>query len=80
MKNLIDVVVDRLLKYMSEKNLTKYKLAQLSTVPFSTIKNIMQKKTKGIELKTIILLANGLGMTPSEFINDVSFSADNLDL
>jgi len=55
-------------------------LAQLSGVPFPTVKSIMQKRTKGIALKTIVLFAYGLGMTPSEFLDDSSFLADNLDL
>lgn len=80
MKTLNDVVVERLCKFLGEKDITQYKLAQLSGVPFPTIKSIMQKRTKGITLKTIIMLANGLGMTPSEFINDSSFLAENLDL
>ena len=80
MKTLNSVVVERLCKYMGEKNLTQYKLAQLSGIPFPTIKSIMQKRTKGISLKTIIMLANGLGLTPSEFLDDPAFSADCLDL
>ena len=60
--------------------MTQYKLAQISGVPFATIKSIMQRRTKGISLKTVILLANGLNITPSEFIDDQSFLAKNLDL
>lgn len=80
MKTLNDVVVERLCKYLGERDITQYKLAQLSGVPFPTIKSIMQKRTKGISLKTIILLANGLGISPAEFINDASFLAENLDM
>ena len=80
MKTINDVVVERLNIYLGEQNLTQYKLAQLSGVPFATIKSIMQRKTKGISLKTIIMLADGLGITPAEFINDSSFLAQNLEL
>ena len=80
MKTLNDVVVERLCKYMGEQDLTQYKLSQLSGVPFPTIKSIMQRRTKGISLKTIILLANGLGITPAEFINDKAFWAENLNI
>ena len=80
MKTINAVVVERLCKYLGEKNLTQYKLSQLSGVPFTTIKSIMQKKTKGITLKTIIMLADGLNITPSEFLNDDSFLAENLEL
>ena len=80
MKTLNDAVVERLYKYMGEKNLTQYKLAQLSGIPFPTIKSIMQRRTNGISLKTIILLADGLGISPAELIDDESFLAKNLDL
>lgn len=79
MKTLNDVIVERLYKYMTD-DMTQYKLAQLSGIPFATIKSIMQRRTKGISLKTVILLANGLNITPSEFIDDQSFLAENLDL
>jgi len=80
MKTISDVVVERLCKYMGEKNLTQYKLAQLSGIPFPTIKSIMQRRTKDVTLKTIIMLSDGLGISPSEFINDPAFSIDNLKL
>ncbi|MDE6850343.1 MAG: helix-turn-helix domain-containing protein [Clostridia bacterium] len=79
MKTLSDVVTERLCKYLGEKNITQYKLSQLSGVPFPTIKSIMQRKTKGITLKTVIMLAHGLGVKPSEFIDDDMFLAENLD-
>ncbi len=80
MKKIADVVVDRLFKYMNEQNLTQYKLAQLSGVPFPTIKSIMQRRTKDITLKTITMLSDGLGITPSEFLNDDDFLAINIEL
>ena len=80
MKSLNDIVVERLCKYMGEKDLTQYKLSKLSGIPFPTIKSIMQRRTKGISLKTIILLSHGLGITPAEFINNECFLAENLDL
>lgn len=80
MKTLNDVVVERLCKYLGEKNLTQYKLSQMSGVPFPTIKSIMQRRTKGISLKTVIMLAHGLNVKLSEFLDDEMFSVENLDL
>lgn len=80
MKTINDIVVERLCKFMGERNLTQYKLSQLSGIPFPTIKSIMQRRTKGITLKTIIMLADGLGIKPSEFIDDPAFLAENLKL
>ncbi len=80
MKTINDAIVERLCKFMGERNLTQYKLSQLSGIPFPTIKSIMQRRTKGITLKTIIMLSDGLGIKPSEFIDDPAFLADNLKL
>ena len=80
MKTLNEVIIDRLNFYMGKLNLTQYALAQKSGVPFPTIKSIMQRRTKGIELKTVIMLANGVGVTVSEFLNDESFNYVNLEL
>lgn len=80
MKTINDVIVERLYKYMGERNLTQYKLAQLSGIPFPTIKSIMQRRTKDITLKTIIMLSDGLKVSPSEFLNDPSFNIENLTL
>ncbi len=78
MRTINDAVVERLYKYMGEKNLTQYKLARLSGIPFPTIKSIMQRRTKNITLKTIIMLCEGLGVSPSEFLSDAVFDINNL--
>lgn len=80
MKMLNEVVIDRLNFYMGKLNLTQYALAQKSGVPFPTIKSIMQRRTKGITLKTVIMLAYGVGETVSDFLNDESFCFENLEL
>ena len=80
MKTIIDVVAARLNRYMGEKDLTQYKLAELSGLPYETIKSIMKKRTKGINLKTLIMICHGLGIKPCEFLDDDNFLAENLDL
>ena len=80
MKTLNEAIVERLFKYMRERNLTQYKLSQISGIPFPTIKSIFQKRTKGITLKTIILICNGLNISVGEFLNDNSFLYESLDL
>lgn len=80
MKSVIQAVTDRLLYYMGERNITQYRLAQLSGLPFATVKSIMQHRANGVGLKTLIMLAHGLNMTISELLNDSSFDYDNLDM
>ncbi len=80
MKTLNDFVVERILKYMGERELTQYKLAQLCGIPFPTIKSILQRRTKGITLKTIILLAKGLNVSVSEFLDEDELLSSDIDL
>ncbi|MBO5102603.1 MAG: helix-turn-helix transcriptional regulator [Clostridia bacterium] len=80
MNTINDVIVEKLLIFMDKQNLTQYKLAMNSGLPFATIKSIMQRRTKSIDLKTVILLASGLGIHASELISGEQFLAENLDL
>ena len=80
MKTLTDVVADRILKYLGEKNMTQYRLAQKSGLPKETIKSIMRRQTKNVTLKTIMMICEGFGITLLEFLDDESFKPENLDL
>lgn len=80
MKTLNDAVVDRLCQYLEEQKITQYRLSILSGVPFATIKSIMQRRTKNITLKTIVMIASGLGVSVSEFLDSPAFDSVNLDL
>ena len=77
MRELNEIVIDKLNKYMNEKNISQYQLASLSGVPYPTLKSIMQRRTNDIKLKTIVMLCSGLGITIKEFIGD-DFSMDNI--
>ncbi len=80
MKNLSEAIVDRLCFYIGKNNISLYKLSLDSGVSSSTLKSIMQRKTKDIKLKTLIMLCNGLNITVSEFFDDESFLFENLNL
>lgn len=79
MKSLNETVIDRICNYMNESIQTQYALAEISGVPYPTIKSIMQRRTKGITLKTIFMLSHAFGITLSEFFNDESFNFENVD-
>ena len=80
MKTLNEVVVDRLNYYMGKMNLSQYQLAECSGVPYPTLKSIMQRRTKGITLKTLVMLARGFHVSVSEFLSDEYFHYEELDL
>lgn len=80
MKTLNEMVIDRLNYYLGETRLSQYMLSEISGVPYPTIKSIMQRRTKGITLKTIVMLARGFRVSVSEFLSDEFFHYEILDL
>ena len=75
-----DAVTVRLNALLKEKNLSTYALCKKIGLSYETLKSIKTGKTKGVTLKTIVLIANGLGTTASDFLNDPVFDYDNLEI
>ncbi|MBO5103031.1 MAG: helix-turn-helix transcriptional regulator [Clostridia bacterium] len=78
--NISQAVAFRIAELLKEKNLTQYKLGQLACLSHDTIKSIMKGKAKGVNLKTIIAVADGFNMTASEFLNSPLFEYNNLNM
>ena len=78
--NISRAVAVRMCELAKEKKLTHYKLAQKSGIPLDTIKSISKGKAKGVNLRTVIAIADGLGMTASQFLTSDLFLYDNLNM
>ena len=66
-------VKNRLLQLLDEKNMSIYQLAMESAVAPSTIKNILDGKSKNPGVVTVKMLCDGLGITLPEFFNTEDF-------
>ena len=66
-------VKNRLLLLCEEKRMSIHKLATVSGVAPSTIKNILYGKSKNPGIVTIKMLCDGFGITLVEFFNTVDF-------
>ncbi|MEG2541134.1 MAG: helix-turn-helix transcriptional regulator [Clostridia bacterium] len=73
-------VAERLRELLKEKGITQYQLFKITGVPQSTISTIMSEKDKTCKLNTILLLAEGLSITASEFFNSPVFDFGELNL
>ena len=80
MRNISEAVTIRLRELVNERGLTVYKLERKSAVSHDTLKSIMKGKTKGVNLKTLIALSDGLGITVSEFLDSDLFAYENLNM
>lgn len=80
MNNVNHALVLRINELLKEQNITRYKLAMDSGVSHSTLKNIMHETVKDNLLSTAILIANGFGMSVSEFLDSPLFDEQNLNI
>ena len=72
--NTILVIRQRILQLCNERDITINKLANISAVPPSSVKNILYGKSHNPKIVTIKMLCDGLGITLGEF-----FSTDEFD-
>lgn len=75
-----DAVVKRIASLLAEKKMTQYRLEQLSGIQHGHMQWIMSGKSKTVTLSTVMMLANGFGMTVVEFLNDDMFLYENLEV
>ena len=75
-----DAVAKRIIELLSEKDMTQYRLEQLSGIQHGHMQWIMSGKSKTVTLSTVLRLANGFGMSVIEFLNDDKFLFENLEV
>lgn len=71
----VSTIKNRILYLCSQRNITINKLATLSALPPSSIKNILYGKSKDPKIITIKKLCDGLGITLGEFFSSPEFDA-----
>lgn len=64
-----DAIIKRLTDICSERHITTNKLATLSGVTQSTIRDLMTGKTKNPKLITLHKIATGLNMTVAQLLD-----------
>lgn len=75
-----DAVAKRVLQLLKERNMSQYRLEQESGIQHGSMQCIMNGRNKTVTLSTVILLAKGLGMTVSEFLDSEIFLSENFEI
>lgn len=73
--NTVTAVRDRILQLCAERGISINRLASLSALPPSSLKNILYGKSQNPKILTIKLLCDGLGITLGEFFSTPEFDA-----
>ena len=71
----ISAVKNRILQLCGERNISVNRLASISALPPSSVKNIIYGKSQNPTLLTIKMLCDGLGITLGEFFSTPEFDA-----
>lgn len=78
--NISQAVATRINELLKANNLTMYKLEQITGISHDTLKSIMKGKAKGVNLKTVVAIADGFDITASQFLNSPLFDYANLNM
>lgn len=70
----------RIVELLKNYKISQYRLEQKTGLSHDTIKSIMKGKTKGVNLKTVIIIAEGFDMSISDFLNSELFNYENLNI
>lgn len=77
-----EIIINRICSLCQQRKLSQYKLAKMSNINPSSIDNIVRGVVKNPGIRTLHHIANGLGMTVSEFLdfkelNEFSFETED---
>lgn len=75
MMSTVTAVKNRILELCGERNISINKLATISALPPSSIKNVLYGKSQNPKLLTIKMICDGLDITLGEFFNTPEFDA-----
>ena len=70
----------RVRQLLKEKNLTQYKLSQLTGLYHSTLTDILNCKYQTPNFKNMALIIKALGISMAEFFDSEYFDFDNLEI
>ena len=73
--DIVSAIRDRILRLCAEHNITINKLATLSALPPSSIKNILYGKSNDPKIRTIKKICDGLNITLIDFFKSPEFES-----
>ena len=68
-----EILIQRIVTLCNQKQMTHYKLSYESTVPLTTIRNILNGKSQNPGVFTIMKICDGLGIPLNEFFDTKEF-------
>ena len=73
-------VAQRTRELLKNKNWSQYHLEKASGLQHGTMQCIMTGRTKSVYINNVMLIANGFGMSVTEFLDCDAFRSEELEL
>lgn len=64
MKTVANAVSVRIREILKNKEMSIYRLEKITAISHSSMQTVMRANNNGVNLKTVLLLIKGLGVTP----------------
>ena len=75
-----EAVAIRIAKLLNERHLTQYRLEKDIAMPHNTMKTLMGKRNKSVNMRTIMQITRGLNITLSQFFDDEIFEDEKIEI
>lgn len=80
MVEVTKAVVKRIREVLADKGMTVYRLEKITALPHGTMQTLMRADNSSVNLKTVLLVVRGLGITAAEFFDSPLFEDENLEV
>ena len=80
MNTVAEVVVKRIKEILNEKGMSIYRLEKITAMSHNTMQTLMRADNNSVNLKTVLLVIRGLGVTTADFFNSPMFDDEDLDI
>ena len=75
-----DAVAQRIRELLKEQGIKQSELEQATGIPHQTMASLMSSRSDGVNLKTVMLIILGLGITTIKFFDSPLFDPNKLEL
>lgn len=80
MKTVANAVAYRIRQVLKEKSMSIYRLEKITAMSHNTMQTVMRADNNSVNLKTVLLLIRGLGITAQEFFDSPLFEDEDLEV
>lgn len=70
----------RIRALLKDKKMTQYRLEKTSGIQHGTMNSIISARYKSVELNTVMIIADGFGISLIKFLDDPVFTCEELEL